>query len=81
MRRLGVKQRLDPFRRQQRERPVAIRGAEALKDAAPPCVACQRFFEAKNCCESKYSATTAATDPGLMRPVPMAVRGPLIAAS
>ena len=39
------------------------------------------LFEAKNCCESKYSATTAATLPGLMRPVPMAVRGPLIAAS
>ena len=35
MRRLGVKQRLDPFRRQERERPIAIRGAEALKDAAP----------------------------------------------
>jgi hypothetical protein len=32
------------------------------------------LFEPKNCCESKYSATTAATLPGLMRPAPMAVR-------
>ena len=39
------------------------------------------LFEAKNCCESKYSATTAATLPGLMRPAPMAVRGPVSAAS
>ena len=35
VRRLGVKQRLDPFRWQQRKRPIAICGAEALQDSAP----------------------------------------------
>ena len=35
VRRLGVEQRLDPFRRQERKRPVAICRAEALKDSAP----------------------------------------------
>ena len=39
------------------------------------------LFEPKNCCESKYSVTTAVTLPGLMRPAPMAVRGPLTAFS
>ena len=34
------------------------------------------LFEAKKFCELKYSATTAATLPGLMRPAPMALRGP-----
>ena len=36
MRRLQIKLRLDPFRHQQREWPVAIGRAEALKDAALP---------------------------------------------
>src|SRR5262249_20527134 len=39
------------------------------------------LFEPKNCSESLYSAMTAATLPGLTRPAPMAVRGPLIAFS
>ena len=38
------------------------------------------LFEAKNCCESKYSATTALALPGLARPAPVAVRGPASAA-
>src|SRR5262249_57789987 len=39
------------------------------------------LFEVKNVCESRYSAMTAATLPGLTRPAPMAVRAPFIAFS
>src|SRR6516165_4280309 len=39
------------------------------------------LFEVKNVCESRYSAMTAATLPGLTRPAPIAVRAPLIAFS
>jgi hypothetical protein len=43
VRRLGVKQRLDPFRWQERERPITIRGAKPFKDSAPDALRARTF--------------------------------------